>query len=80
MFFSGLVVPLVLFPGWTRDVATALPWAAYLQVPADIWLGHHSDAAAWRAIAFQALWAVALLAACRVVLERASRKVVVQGG
>ena len=26
-FFSGLTVPLVIFPGWTRDVAMALPWA-----------------------------------------------------
>jgi ABC-2 type transport system permease protein len=80
MFFSGLVVPLVLFPGWTRDVATALPWAAYLQVPADIWLGHDTAAAAWLAIGFQALWAAILFGACRLVLDRASRKVVVQGG
>lgn len=27
MFFSGLVVPLVIFPGWTREVVLALPWA-----------------------------------------------------
>ena len=38
-FFSGLTVPLVIFPGWTRDVVMLLPWATYIQVPADIWLG-----------------------------------------
>ena len=80
MFFSGLVVPLVLFPGWTQDVATALPWAAYLQVPADIWLGHDSGAEIWRALGFQALWTVVLLGICQLVLERANHKVVVQGG
>ena len=80
MFLSGLVVPLVLFPGWSRDLAMALPWAAFLQVPADIWLGQRTGAAAWRGLAFQAAWAVALLGACGLVLRRARRKVVVQGG
>jgi ABC-2 type transport system permease protein len=80
MFFSGLVVPLVLFPGWTRDVAMALPWAAFLQVPADIWLGRRAGADAWLGLGFQALWAVVLLALCGRVLARARHKVVVQGG
>jgi ABC-2 type transport system permease protein len=80
MFLSGLVVPLVLFPGWARDLAMALPWAAFLQVPADIWLGQREGWAAVRGLAFQAVWAMALLVACRLVLDRARRKVVVQGG
>jgi ABC-2 type transport system permease protein len=80
MFFSGLVVPLVLFPGWTRDVATALPWASYLQVPADIWLGKDTGGEVLRALAFQVGWTVALLAICSLVLRIATRRVVVQGG
>jgi ABC-2 type transport system permease protein len=80
MFFSGLVVPLVLFPGWTRDLAMALPWAAFLQVPADIWLGHREGWAAVEGLAFQAMWAAVLLGICQVVLARARDKVVVQGG
>jgi ABC-2 type transport system permease protein len=80
MFFSGMVVPLVLFPGWTRDLATALPWAAYLQVPADIWLGKDTGIEVVRAIGFQICWTVALLAVCQLVLLRARRRVVVQGG
>jgi ABC-2 type transport system permease protein len=77
---SGLTVPLVLFPGWTRDVVMALPWATYIQVPADIWLGQRSG---WSAVAGLALgvgWAAVLLLACAVVLRRATDKVVVQGG
>ena len=80
MFLSGLVVPLVLFPGWSRDLAMVLPWAAFLQVPADIWLGQRTGAEAWQGLAFQTAWAVALLAACGLVLRRARHKVVVQGG
>jgi ABC-2 type transport system permease protein len=80
MFFSGLVVPLVLFPGWTRDLVTALPWASYLQVPADIWLGKDTGGEAVRALAFQVVWTLVLLAVCDLVLRRARHRVVVQGG
>lgn len=79
-FFSGLTVPLVLFPGVLRDVVMALPWAAFVQVPADIWLGQRSGAAVMSGLAFQAGWAGALLLACAVVRHRAGRKLVVQGG
>ena len=44
IFFSGMMLPLVLFPGWLGTLAHALPWAAYVQVPADIWLGKHTGA------------------------------------
>ena len=80
VMFSGLAVPLVLFPGWTRDVVMMLPWAAYVQVPADIWLGRRGGADALGALAFQAGWAAALLLATAAVLGLARRKVVVQGG
>lgn len=79
-FFSGLVVPLVLFPGWTRDVVMLLPWAGFVQVPADIWLGRRSGLSALSGLAFQAGWSVVLLALCALVLRHAKRKVVIQGG
>ena len=80
MFFSGLAVPLVLFPGWTRDVVLHLPWAAYVQVPIDVWLGKSTGAELVAALGFQAAWVVVLLGACAVVLRLADRKVVLQGG
>lgn len=80
MFLSGLTVPLVIFPGWTRDVVMVLPWASYLQVPADIWLGQRTDADAWAGLGLMAGWAALLLTACSFVLRRADRKLVVQGG
>jgi ABC-2 type transport system permease protein len=79
-FFSGMTVPLVIFPGWLRDVALALPWATYLQIPADIWLGKRSGLALVEALGLQVLWAAVLLALCAAVLRLATRKVVVQGG
>lgn len=80
IFFSGMALPLVLFPGWLGTLAEALPWSALVQVPNDIWLGRHDGADLWGALAFQAAWAVVLLLACQGVLRLATRKVVVQGG
>lgn len=80
IFFSGMMLPLVLFPGWLGTLAEALPWAAFMQVPIDVWLGRHHGWGILGALAFQALWVVLLLGCCRLVLGAATRKVVVQGG
>ena len=80
MFLSGLTLPLNLFPGWSGTLVNALPWAAFVQVPIDVYLGQHTGNDLLAALGFQVLWAVVLLAAGAVVLDRATRKVVVQGG
>jgi ABC-2 type transport system permease protein len=80
MFFSGLVLPLVLFPGWLGAVARVLPWAAMIQVPADVFLGQYTGTGIARALAFQAGWALVLLALGRLVTAAARQRVVVQGG
>ena len=80
MFFSGLVVPLVLFPQPFGDLVMALPWAAFVQVPVDVWLGQRHGIGVLSGLGFQAAWAAVLLIACRLVLRLADRKVVVQGG
>lgn len=80
IFFSGMLVPLTLFPGGLAGVAEVLPWSALLQVPADVFLERHTGSGLAGALAFQAAWAVALLAAGRLLGAVATRKVVVQGG
>ncbi|MFD3542755.1 ABC transporter permease [Streptomyces sp. NPDC058662] len=81
IFFSGMLLPLTLFPGGFGELVRALPWAAMLQVPLDVLLGKHAGAgAATGALAFQAGWALALLGAGRLLQSAATRKVVVQGG
>jgi len=80
LFFSGRVLPLVVFPEPLRSIALHLPWASYLQTPADVWLGHRTGTDLLGALGLQAVWAAALLGLCAVVLRAATRKVVVQGG
>jgi ABC-2 type transport system permease protein len=80
LFFSGMVLPLVLFPGALGSVAMVLPWASFVQVPADLFLGQRTGADAASGLAFQLGWLVVLLGVCSLVLRAATRKVVVQGG
>lgn len=80
MFLSGMLLPLTVFPAGLSTVAQILPWAAILQVPADVVLGHDLGGHALTALGFQAGWALALLLAGRLLLAQATRKVVVQGG
>lgn len=78
-FFGGLLVPLVLFPSWLEAVARALPFAAMVQIPAELAMGVY-DGAPVVALATQAAWAVALILLGRAMLVGATRKVVIQGG
>jgi ABC-2 type transport system permease protein len=78
-FFSGMVLPLVVFPGWIGEVARATPWAATIQVPIDIWLGRNPGGAG-SALLFQLGWIVVLLLGAQLVTSVATRKVVIQGG
>lgn len=77
MFCSGMVIPLVLFPGWLGDLVRALPWAATVQVPADVYLG---KADLTDALAFQGMWAIVLLGLGAVGTRLIRHKVVIQGG
>lgn len=79
IFLSGMVLPLVVFPGWLGDFARATPWAGTLQVPIDIWLGRQPGGALG-GYAFQGAWAVALLVAGSLLTRAATRKVVISGG
>ncbi|MBA0049600.1 ABC transporter permease [Streptomyces sp. AJS327] len=79
-FFSGMLLPLTVFPGVFGEIVRWLPWAATLQVPADVLLGQRQGAGLAAALAFQCCWAAVLLGAGRLLQSLATRRVVVQGG
>ncbi|GAA1249917.1 ABC-2 family transporter protein [Kitasatospora nipponensis] len=80
MFLSGMLLPITLFPDGLRQLAAALPWAAMVRVPCDVFLERGSGSALLGELGFQLLWAVVLLATGRAGQLLATRKVVVQGG
>lgn len=77
---SGLIVPLSFFPGTFGDVARALPFAAMLQAPIDIYVGAPLGGSTALVLLLQGTWAVLLLAAGRALLGAGTRKLVLQGG
>lgn len=74
---AGLTVPLAFFPAAARGVLYATPFPALLQTPIDVFTERGPVPVL---LAHQLLWAAALLGGCRLVLARATRKLVVQGG
>src|SRR3954451_81232 len=80
LFLSGMVMPISFFPDWLRSLAHALPFAAVLQTPVDVWLGKHDGWGLVGVLALQMLWAVVLLALGRLALRAGARRLVVQGG
>jgi ABC-2 type transport system permease protein len=79
-FLCGAYVPIVFFPGWLETLCRILPFAWMLQVPVEVWLGEHRGVDLLLVYAAQAAWLFGLVAIGRVVLSRAVRRVVVQGG
>jgi ABC-2 type transport system permease protein len=80
LLLSGFIVPIALFPDGLRAVLYLLPFASFVAVPIDIFLG---KASGWELVALlvlQAFWAVTMLLLGRLVLNAALRKLVVQGG
>ncbi|MFF2141342.1 ABC transporter permease [Kitasatospora sp. NPDC058190] len=80
MFFSGMLLPIALFPGWLGDLGRVLPWAALIKVPTDVFLERATGTGLLPELGFQLGWAAALLAAGRGAQWLATRRVVVQGG
>jgi len=76
----GLFVPIHMFPEGLRSVINALPFPWMFQAPIDVLSGRVLGGAAWRVIMIQILWLAALLVVGRLVLRRATHRLVVQGG
>ena len=77
---SGFIIPVAWFPSWLGAVAAATPFPSMLQTPVDILSGRVAGVAALQVVALQCFWLVVMLAIGRVVLTRATRRLVVQGG
>jgi ABC-2 type transport system permease protein len=79
-FLSGMLLPLVLFPHWLGTFARNSPFASMVELPVEVLLGKHPGTRVIPVFALGLTWAVVLLAAGRLMLAAATRKVVVQGG
>ena len=78
--FSGMVLPLPLFPTWLQPILYWQPFRGLVDVPYRIYSGNMPPAVALLAIVHQGVWVGLLVWLGRVMLARGTRKLVVQGG
>jgi ABC-2 type transport system permease protein len=80
LIFSGLILPLAMFPPALVDLARALPFAGFIDAPARVWLGQVQGRDLAALLVRQAAWALALALAGQAVYRRGIRRLVIQGG
>jgi ABC-2 type transport system permease protein len=79
-FFSGMIIPLPLFPDWAQPIVRALPFAGLVDLPFRVYIGHIPPRDVVAVLRHQLLWTIALVLFGRWLLARGMRRVVVQGG
>ncbi|ROR23919.1 ABC-2 type transport system permease protein [Mobilisporobacter senegalensis] len=79
-FFSGAVIPLPFFPKGIREIFEILPFASMQNVPLRIYSGDISGTGLYRAAGLQIFWVILLIVAGKILMTKALKKVVVQGG
>lgn len=79
-FFSGINVPLPLFPDWMQGTFAVLPSRGLIDTPFRIYIGHLNGTAAIAALAQQFAWIIVFVIIGRMILARSLRRLVVQGG
>ena len=80
MVFSGIVVPLPLFPGWMQPALDVLPFRGLMDIPFRLYSGHIPARQAPLLLAHQCLWTVLIVAMGRWAMARGMKRVVIQGG
>ena len=78
--FSGMLVPIALWPEWLGSLAAWLPFGGLIDVPFSIYLGKITGVGIWIAIGKQMIWFVFFLGLGRLLLQRGFSRLVIQGG
>jgi ABC-2 type transport system permease protein len=78
--FSGIMLPLPLFPNWMQTLIGLLPFRGLMDIPFRIYTGHIPVTDCAGAIGTQLVWTAILIFAGRLLLSAGTRKLVIQGG
>lgn len=79
-FFSGLLVPISLWPEWVARIARWLPFEGLIDIPFSIYLGTLTGTDIWLAIGKQVVWTLVFIGIGRVLITRGFSRLVIQGG
>lgn len=79
-FFTGAIIPLPFFPQEILPVINTLPFASMQNTPFLIYTGYISGTDIARSLLLQLGWLVLLVALGKTMMNRALKKVIIQGG
>ena len=78
--FSGLLVPLSIFPDWLQPILRTLPFAGLVDFPCAFYTGLMPLSSAGSILGRQICWIIVLVCLGRWGLKRGLRRTVIQGG
>lgn len=78
--FSGLIVPISLFPNWLSSVLELLPFQAITYLPGSVFTGRVQGVGIWNVLGIQIFWFLVLLLPIVWLYHAARRRLFVQGG
>jgi ABC-2 type transport system permease protein len=78
--FSGIIIPLPLFPDSVQPILNFLPFRGIMDTPFRLYMGHIPPDQLLNVISHQLIWIVILIALGRWILNRGLKRLVIQGG
>jgi ABC-2 type transport system permease protein len=78
--FSGLIVPITLFPGWLASILKFLPFQAITYLPGSVFTGRVQGVGIWNVLGIQVVWFLVLLVPIVWLYHAARQRLFVQGG
>jgi len=78
--FTGLILPISLFPAWAAVIMDVLPFQAITYLPSSVFTGRVTGSAVLSLIGLQVLWFVVLIIPIVVLWRKARTRLFVQGG
>ncbi len=78
--FSGMVVPLPLFPEWMQSFLNIQPFRCIIDIPCRLYTGIIPSSEALSYFAFQFFWVLGFVGAGRLLVKKAINHFVIQGG
>jgi ABC-2 type transport system permease protein len=80
MLLSGIIIPVPFFPEWIKPVINLLPFRGLIDIPIQIYLGQIDGQGIITHLLLQLSWIGLLLLAGHIILKKALKRVVIQGG
>lgn len=77
---SGLVIPLAFFPDWSQIIFRLLPFSGLSDAPYRFYLGVYTVSDLPFVLIHQITWTIILALLGQFMLQKASQRIIVQGG